>query len=168
MAEPGPKTALVWGLKVLGVFAVFTVLATALFMGGFRNSGAPEESILCEKNLAALASASKLYATDNDGRLPGQGWDRALAKYLFDETALSCPRVRRSEPTLSGYALSANVANRRLVELAANEVFFFDYKGTEHGVVATIDEMPRPARHRNGRSNSVVYANGKSASVQAR
>lgn len=162
---PGPRTAILWGLKVLGVFAVFTVIATAMFMGGFKNSGTPEESSLCEANLLAVFNAAKLYAVDNEGYLPAQGWDKAIANYLYDESVLSCPRQRRVEPKSSGYSMNQEAAGKKLADIEAKTILFFDSRHTEHGSIATLEDLCRPPRHRNGRANSVVYANGKTAAV---
>jgi prepilin-type processing-associated H-X9-DG protein len=108
------------------------------------------------------------YAEANDDLLPGEKWDVALHSIEPDPVTYACPHQRRVDPKSSGYAMNRVLAGKALgkIEAPATTILVFDSKPTVPGVLADPADVPRPARHRNGRVNNAAYADGRVAEFE--
>lgn len=177
--EPGPNSNPIavpsgglkvsWGLGFIGCLSALMCIAAAILVPFWKSAGSSYETTQCMGNLRRIGRAVMLYAPDNNGLLPGDGWQRDLAKYEPDEVAFACPHQRRVDPGSSGYALNKAVAGKKLDEIQNPEETYlvFDSRPTVPGSIADSKAVPRPGRHRNGRVNNVVYADGRVNSVPA-
>lgn len=163
----GPKVS--WGLGVVGCAAALVCMAGAIIAPIMQSAGSSRETELCLSNLRRIARAAILYSEDNGGRLPGQEWNRALAKYEPDEVSFACPHQRRIDPRSSGYALNKTLAGATLDAIQDQDktVLFFDSRPVFPGTITDPSDVPRPGRHRNGKRNGVAYANGRVEAVPA-
>ena len=166
--KPSTTTTVLWCLKVAFWLAALAVGCILVFMKPFSIGVNTEETGACEMNLAALASAAQAYSAKHEGKLPDKSWEQALAPYAQSSVIFSCPHQRRIDPSSSGYAMNRDVVGRVLATLPPDAISFFDYQGFEHGAIGGIHETPKPGRHRRGRANCVVFANGKPSTIEAK
>lgn len=162
-----PKPGFSPWLFVVGGVLAFGCMAAAIIMPILSSAGRNLSDGTCQANLRSLAVAAEMYAGENDGRLPIRGWDKSLAKFQPDKIVYACPVQRRIDPRSSGYALSELVAGKELASFEKPEetVLFFDSKVTQPGQVDNPDALPTTGRHRNGKTNNVLYLDGKIKSV---
>lgn len=165
--ERGLKVS--WGLGAIGCFAALICIFAALVLPVIQSAGASLESSSCAANLRQVGRAMLLYAEQNAGKLPGAGWNEDLIAIEPDRVLYACPRQRRLDPRSSGYALSSEVAGKKLdsIQDPGSVVLVFDSLPTVPGAIAKPNEVPRPGRHRNGSMNNVVYVDGHGAPVPA-
>lgn len=163
--EGGMKVS--WGLGAIGCIAAMICIAGVIIAPILQSAGASAESTQCIGNLRRISAAMFQYAESNEGKLPGEGWNLALNEIEPDSVTFACPHQRRIDPKSSGYAMNRALAGKVLdkVEAPATTVLVFDSKPTAPGVLADPADVPRPARHRNGRMNNVAYADGRVESV---
>ncbi len=159
-----------WALGCVGLGAALLCITAAIIIPIYSSAGASFETTQCLSHLRRLARASFLYADDNNGVLPGEHWDESLVKYEPDEVSYACPHQRRIDPRSSGFALAKGLAGKTLKDIPDQPIttLFFDSRTTVPGAIADPTDIPRPGRHKNGRANNVVYADGRSASVEVR
>jgi len=157
-------------LGCVGLAAALLCITAAIIIPIVSSAGSSYETNQCLGNLRGLARASFLYADDNNGSLPGAHWDDTLLKYEPNEVIYACPHQRRIDPRSSGYALAKRLAGQSLKDFPdqTTSVLFFDSRVTVPGALADPAEAARPGRHKNGRVNNVVYADGRAASVDVR
>jgi prepilin-type processing-associated H-X9-DG protein len=160
--KPGPSP---W-LFVVFVVLAFGCMAGAIIMPILSSANTSYSERACMTNLHELAKAGLMYADDNDGFLPVKGWNEPFHKYVPDDLTYACPVQRRLDPQSSGYALSSEVAGKERAKLEKQDttVFFFDSQTTALGATAAPSDLARPGRHKNGRTNNVVYLDGRVAS----
>lgn len=142
-------------------------MAGAIIMPIVKSQGHNVNDLACQTNLRTIAEASFMYATENDGRLPIAGWDRTLQKFQNDPLVYACPVQRRIDPRSSGYSFSSELAgkDKDSIEKPEAQIMVFDSLVTKPGSVSKPTEFARPARHSNGRTNNLVYADGRVESV---
>ena len=157
-----------WGLGAVGCFAALICTAGAIIAPILKSAGSSTETKQCAENLRRISAAMFQYAEANNDLLPGEKWDVALHSIESDAVTYACPHQRRVDPKSSGYALNRVLAGKALgkVEAPATTILVFDSKPTVPGVLADPADVPRPARHRNGRVNNVAYADGRIAEFE--
>ncbi len=153
-------------IELLAVIAVIAILAALLFpaIGSAFEKG---RSAACINNMKQMASATLLYAGDNEGRAPGLSapdnqWEHMvrLGKYLNDPKVFQCPSAKGAD---SGLEDSDNIYMN-----PSNNLWVSDYKMNTNGafmdrplssfkkasqVVCFIDiENVQTERHRGGRN----------------
>ena len=158
-----------WGLGAVGCLAAMMCIAASIIMPILKSAGTSRETQLCLGNLRRLSRAVILYSEEHDGRLPGQGWNRDLAKYEPDEVVFACPHQRRIDPRSSGYAMNSALVEKKLPEVTdpASTPLLFDSRPVVPGTITEPDDVPRPGRHKNGSENAVAYADGHVTTVPA-
>lgn len=161
--RPGPSP---WLFLVGGIFAL-ACMAGAIIMPILASNNRNVNDTNCQANLKSLAAAALMYASENDGRLPAKGWDKALKKIQPDDMIYACPVQARIDPRSSGYAISDKVAGKEINSFQDQdqEILFFDSVVTQPGLTDKPTSTPRPGRHSNGRSNNVVYLDGQVRSI---
>lgn len=119
----------------------------------------------CEENLKKLYTAAMLYSDSWDGMLPpADRWEEALKETLADHSALQCPEAPAGS---GGYAMNAALGGKRVSDLEKPETepLFFDTQLPGPSAHGSLEDAPKPGRHAG--KNSVVYADGHTASVTA-
>lgn len=150
-----------WLFVVGGIFAL-ACMAGAIIMPILASQGRNIADTTCQSNLQSLASAAIMYSAENDDRLPIKGWDKSLRKFQPDLLIFACPVQRRIDPRSSGYALEEQIAGKELssFEKPRDHVFFFDSVVTQPGLTDKASALPRPPRHKNAKTNNLVYLDG--------
>lgn len=158
--EKGLKVS--WALGIVGCLAAMLCAGAAIIAPILSSAGQSMQTNTCMDHLRRLSRASFLYAEENGGMLPAEGWDILLEPYEPDELTYACPTQRRVDPRSSGYALSKLVAGKKLdgIENPTRTPLLFDSKVTAPGAVADPADVPRPGRHRNNRANNVAFVDG--------
>ncbi len=158
-----------WGLGIVGCMGAMLCIVAAIIAPVLKSAGVSRETQQCLGNLRRLSRAMFLYADENDGRLPAQGWDKALAKFEPDPVMFACPHQRRIDPRSSGYALNKILAGKALksIQNAGETVMLFDSRPLVPGSITEASDVPRPGRHRNGKQNAVAYADGRVEAIAA-
>lgn len=78
----------------------------------------PDERVIskvaiCRSNLKQFALAIKLYANDNDDRLPPhEKWNELLTPYLPDYKKIICPTEKKKDDKICTFILNKNLKNR--------------------------------------------------------
>lgn len=109
----------------------------------------------CRSMLKQLLTAVQIYATENDGFFPGEGWlDLVVPK--FPKRAYECDVVRKAGKRY-GYALNVEAAGRSLDALPASVVLLFETGALAPNVIANLAART-PDRHVLG--SYVAYADG--------
>ncbi len=169
IAVPSGGLKVSWGLGAVGCFAAMLCIFASIVAPILSSAGASRETQQCLGNLRRLSRAMMLYTDDNDGKMPGQDWNKDLAKYEPDEVMFACPHQRRVDPNSSGYALNKALAGKVLkdIENPGQTVMLFDSRPVVPGTITEPSDVPRPGRHRNGKQNGVAYADGRVEAVPA-
>lgn len=163
--ERGLKVS--WALGIVGCLGALLCAAAGIIAPILSSAGQSVQSEQCMDNLRRLSKASFLYAEENSGVLPGEGWDETLYSIEPEDVTYACPSQRRLEPKSSGYALSRDVADQ-ILDKIGNQYqtpLFFDSRVIAMGAVASPADVPKPGRHRTRRANNVAYVDGHVASV---
>lgn len=156
-----------WGLGAVGCFSALLCITASIVMPILKSASTSRETQQCLGNLRRLSRAMMLYTDDNDGKMPGQDWNKDLSKYEPDEVMFACPHQRRVDPSSSGYALNKALAGKVMkdIENPGQTVMLFDSRPVIPGTITEPTNVPRPGRHRNGKQNGVAYADGRVEAV---
>ena len=175
MSEPSPihvpekGIKVSWTLGIVGCLAAMLCAGAAIIAPILSSAGQSMQTNTCMDHLRRLSRASFLYAEENGGLLPAEGWDTLLEPYEPDELTYACPAQRRVDPRSSGYALSKEVDGEVLdkIDNPTRTPLFFDSKVTVPGAIADPAEVPRPGRHRNNRANNMAFVDGHVETLNA-
>jgi hypothetical protein len=119
------------------------------------------EQTECLSNLKQLALAVLMWAQDHDEVLPpAKDWGKELFPYLKNEEVFRCPAVPGLE---CGYAYNADIAGRKLAEIAdpAATVLFYESTLGQLDAADRGESQPRPGRHNGGNARAYVDGHGK-------
>ncbi len=144
----------------------FLCIVPSIILPIFFQAGVSVQQQQCIGNLKRLAAAHLIYATDYNDRLPPAGsWMDALAQYEPDELAYACPVQRRVEPQSFGYGFNRELSGAEVGKLSQPDQtpLAFDSSDVRRNASGGLELLPSPGRHRNGRENNVVYADGRTA-----
>lgn len=130
------------------------------------SSGEPTvHDATCSDHLTKLYTAAQIYSDNWDGMLPpADRWQDALQVTLSDPAASHCPVLG---PDGNGYAINAEAAGKRLVEIstAKDMPLFFDSDLPGPNASGGLGDMPTKGRH--GGKNNIVYTDGRVVAIRA-
>lgn len=131
-----------------------TGLGAPVMLEGLARS----EQTECLSNLKQLALAVLMWAQDHDEVLPpAKDWGKELYPYLKNEELFRCPAAADLQ---GGYAYNADIAGRKLAEIAdpAATVLFYESTLGQLDAADRGESQPRPGRHNGG--NARAYVDG--------
>ena len=147
-------------VELLIVVAIIAVLAAFLFPV-IAQAREKARQTTCAGNLRQLDGAFRMYAQDNDDRLPTQGaggpvdavttaWETPLHPYLKSTDVGRCPSDTRSVPfqapgtstvILHSYATADNVRGRALAQVPAPAITVLMVESSTGGQIGEIDAI---------------------------
>jgi len=142
------------GISVSAVILVISVIAMLLAILTYAlSSPMPAERLVCATNMRCLAIATRIYADDNDGKLPtADKWCDLLITYVdMGEKTFRCPE--QAEGSFS-YALNKNITS---MGVEPDTVLFFECNGGRNAVGGP--EMSAIERH-EGEGCNVAFVDG--------
>jgi hypothetical protein len=158
-----------WLAKALAIAGVLACGMLALLLPLRRDETADRHANTCLMNLRAVAYALSVYAEDNHGMLPADGWMDRLMENGLEPIEVACPVQRRFDTKTFGYALSSVVAGTSVANVFSpdQEPLVFDSAATHRNAIEHPSKMATPGRHRHRSLNAVVYVSGNARLVPA-
>jgi hypothetical protein len=145
---PRWRAALIWVLLLGLVGLIMFPMFQQAKEGNGRNS--------CPSMLRQLVTAVRIYAVENDGFLPAEGW-LDLTVPRTPKKVYECDVVRKAGKHY-GYALNLDAAGRLLESLPESTVLLFETDALAPNVIANLAAR-KADRHPLG--SMVAYADGK-------
>jgi prepilin-type processing-associated H-X9-DG protein len=109
----------------------------------------------CLSNLKQTSTATLMYMSDNDGRMPLANWMECLSPEGKFRYFMGCPLfTEKEEPT--GFALKAGLAGMSEVRIRALETTVMVFETDIAGDYVVADLSKRSARHK-GASNVAFF-----------
>jgi prepilin-type processing-associated H-X9-DG protein len=151
----GGKNFAIAGICVSSVFLVLYIfIIAAIVIPSFITAHDYGRAAGCFNNLKQLGAAMKLYAEDNEGKLPDAArWCDAIEKHVSEKNILQCRTTGKCylfNRNLGGIELS-RVAN------ADRTVLLFEGNGDRNASGIATD-LPATQAHRGG--NNVLFVDG--------
>ena len=153
-------------IKVSELVIVFLICAilVAIFYPIFTPDRESTPSRSCLSNVKQLATATQIYLTDSNDRLPLEPWIDDLWPYVKDEDLYRCPVLKR--PRTYGYAYHSLVVGKPLTAFpSAGTALFFETDALGRNVVANLAARNLD-RHKREYSN-VSYVDGHARMIRA-
>lgn len=93
----------------------------------------------------------------------------SLGSYIQDDESFACPLIRRDDPKAFGYSMSEELTLAKLSGISNPEAtpLIFDSSAMLRNATSTLAALPLPPRHRGGRENNIVYADGRVKAVES-
>ena len=151
------RTWLAWALLGITVSCGGAILYPVYLAARPAPTGAA-----CKSNLKQLATATLIYLTDFDDRLPLEPWMDDMYPYVKNEDLYSCFVVRR--PQRYGYAYHLKVLGKQVKNLREKEVLFFETDALGRNVVSNLAGRSLD-RHKTG--SNVAYIDSTARFIPA-
>jgi hypothetical protein len=137
-----------FGIGILSLMGCFTLF---LFFPVHQDKQASVKT-QCLSNIKQTSTATALYLSDNDDRMPLANWMTSLMAYIKDRELMQCPQVKRDGKHF-GYALKLGAVGMNTLEVKDHDktVMYFETDALGESVVANL--AARCARHRPDGSN---------------
>ena len=144
----------------LSILLVIPLLA-GLMLPALAKAKAKAQRINCMSNLRQLGLAMRMYAMDNNDKLPGaEGWCDALSSSVSSPKVFQCPSDGSRQAC--SYLLNRNLAGAKLDDLDPRTVMIFEGDGGWNGTGG-----PEQIRDRHSRIQVVCFADGSVQLVPA-
>ena len=116
----------VTGLVIPAVLTIILPLFLAIMMPALSQTRKIAQRVVCGTNLKGLSTAMMVYANDYDDRLPTENWcDLLIEEADVSPKSLICPEADTIEGE-SSYAMNKHIAGKKLRDLPADIVLFFE------------------------------------------
>lgn len=148
------ELTLIAGTGVILIMIFFPIFAPP-------TEGKPSPS--CLSNLKQFQTATQIYLTDSNDRLPLEPWMDDLRPYVKNEDTYRCTELKR--PLTYGYAYHSLVVGKSLTAFpSASTVLFFETDALGRNVVANL--AARNLDRHDKKYSNVAYVDGHAKKVR--
>lgn len=123
----------------------------------------------CLSHLKQSALSLIMYTTDWNDRFPNRDrWVDATLTYGKNEEIYRCPEIAKVNPKQYGYAFNAQLS---LAKIPQNEDTFpmvYDSVNLAKNASDSVNSLPNPPRHSDGKVNYMAYADGRVKPLKAK
>ena len=151
----GGKGLAIAGIVVSGLYLLFIPITASVLFPVFAKAREKARQSQCMSQLRQLATATQMYAQDNDGQFPGKDWVTQIAPYVGDSHMMfRCPSDAAADTSVS-YGYSAAMVTSKGHGIHIDEVV------DPAGFITLCDASPSPIYPEGG----LVGDPGKGATV---